>query len=214
MVCPPRCDNIGKVRQFIVDRHDVKKLGPKILMLDDDLNFSKRRKDDPKKFEIVVPSDFTAMLKRIEKLLDRFAHVSIRHREMAHEAEETEYCVRALRALAYDVKVLRENKVRFDRLTVMEDFDVTLRLLRLGFPNAVIADYVQNQRGSGNAGGCSTYRTLEVQAEGARMLAAAHPDFVKIVTKKTKGAWGGGERTDVKISWKKAYLSSERELPR
>src|ERR1035441_2474158 len=52
VVCPLR--GIGKVRQWIVDNHNVKKYGPNLLMLDDDLRFFVRRKDDPSKF---LPAD-------------------------------------------------------------------------------------------------------------------------------------------------------------
>jgi len=36
------------------------------------------------------------------------------------------------------------------------------------------------------------------------LLAELHPGLVKVVTKETKGAWGGGTRTDVVVQWKKA----------
>jgi hypothetical protein len=227
LVCPPRCDHIGKVRQFIVDQHDVARLGPKLIMLDDDLNFSRRcdegggpmatrkRRDTRTLFLSMRPGDWETMFRQIEKLLDDHVHVAVRHREMAQDEHDVEYCVRALRALAYDVRELRRLKVRFDRMTVMEDFDVTLRLLRMGHPNAVISTFVQNQRASGSPGGCSTYRTMETQKQGALALARAHPDFVKVVTKQTKAiAWNAQERMDVEIQWKKAYLSSGKEFPR
>lgn len=47
------------------------------------------------------------------------------------------------------------------------------------------------------------------QAAAAHQLHSLHPDFVKVVKKTTKGAWGGGERTDVTVAWKKAYESSQ-----
>jgi hypothetical protein len=46
---------------------------------------------------------------------------------------------------------------------------------------------------------------MESSAKG---LAELHPGFVKVVRKETKGAWGGGERVDVQIQWKKAWESS------
>lgn len=205
---PAKCTSIGHVRQWIVDQHDVDAYGSKIIMLDDDLNFYKRRKDDIKKFEPVEPKDMLACFKEVEGLLKQYAHVGIRHREMAQDAATYQINTRALRALAYNVDVLRKHKVKFNRIIVMEDFDVTLQLLRLGLPNVVISSYIQNQGSSNAAGGCSTYRTLERQKEGADGLKKLHPDFVKLVTKQTKTAWGGGERTDVVVSWKKAYESS------
>jgi hypothetical protein len=90
----------------------------------------------------------------------------------------------------------------------MEDFDVTLQLLRKGHRNAVLNQWAQDQGTSNAPGGCSTYRTPEVQAAGAYGLQKLHPDFVTVVDKETKQAWGGGVRKDVRIAWKKALESS------
>jgi hypothetical protein len=88
----------------------------------------------------------------------------------------------------------------------MEDFDVTLQLLTKGFSNFNISTIIQGQGSSNAAGGCSTYRDAQRQAEGAHGLAALHPEFVRVRTKKTNwSGWGSAERTDVTISWKKAY---------
>jgi hypothetical protein len=96
----------------------------------------------------------------------------------------------------------------FDRLKVMEDFDFTLTLLENGGRNAVTLDYVWNQTGSNQPGGCSDYRTAEVQAKAAKELAKLHPGVVKVVEKEVIGktSWGGMKtRTDVRIQWRKAY---------
>ena len=212
LVHPPKMKSIGPVRDFIIDRHLQDENDSKLIMLDDDLTFATRSLTDPKKFITSTPKEIDACFAMVEKALKTYAHVSIRHREMAQDADEVEYCCRALRALAYDVKVLKREGVRFNRCKVMEDFDVTLQLLRKGYANAVLSRYIQNQGGSQAAGGCSTWRTMEVQAEGARALHKLHPDFVKLVEKTTKTAWGGGTRTDVVVSWKKAFSSSGADL--
>lgn len=208
LVHPAKCKTIGPVRQFIIDQHDVAKYGLKIIMLDDDLTFFQRRTDDSKKFTNATPADIVAGFKELEALLSaQVPHGGIRHREMAQDAPTVQYATRALRALAYHVGALRSAKVRFDRSVVMEDFDVTLQLLRMGLPNAVYSDLIQNQVRSNAPGGCSTYRTMEKQREGALTLKKLHSDFVKVVEKTTKTAWGGGTRTDVVVSWKKALAS-------
>jgi hypothetical protein len=67
-------------------------------------------------------------------------------------------------------------------------------------------DWAWNQRGSGAVGGCSGYRNNEVQTEAANELHRLFPDFVTVVTKKSKSSWQGmEERTDVRIQWKKAF---------
>jgi hypothetical protein len=108
--------------------------------------------------------------------------------------------------------VLKKEGVRFDRLPVMEDFDVALQLLRKGYPSLTLNNWVQDQSTSNAPGGCSTYRSLEVQAKGAKGLARLHPNVVKLVEKTTKGAWGGGTRTDVQVAWKKAYEEGKRNV--
>jgi hypothetical protein len=41
-------------------------------------------------------------------------------------------------------------------------------------------------------------------------LQLLHPAFVKVVEKATKTSWGGETRTDVQVSWKKAYASAKK----
>jgi len=211
LIHPAKCKSIGPVRQFICDQHNSETFGPNIIMLDDDLTFFARRTDDTAKFRNAEDKDVSNGFALVDKLLKSYAHVGIRHREMAQDADLVQYATRALRALAYNVNILRHHKIRFDRSIVMEDFDVTLQLLRLGYPNAVISSLIQNQGRSNAPGGCSTYRTMEKQAEGAHTLKKLHPDFVKVVEKETKTAWGGGTRTDVVVAWKKAYASARGE---
>lgn len=104
---------------------------------------------------------------------------------------------------------------RMDALEVMEDFHFTLTMLTKGHPNVVIHDYVWNQEGSSKEGGCSLYRTPEVQAAGAEGLHAAFPDFVRVVTKTSKDtstAWKNfKERKDVVVQWLKAFQSSQKK---
>jgi hypothetical protein len=90
----------------------------------------------------------------------------------------------------------------------MEDFDVTLNLMRQGHGNIVLNHMVHDQHGSNLAGGCSQYRDNIVQRAGAIGLKKLHDRFVSVVEKTTKTAWGGATRTDVRIQWKKAYESA------
>lgn len=210
LVCPKNMNHIGKVRQFICDWHDIDKYGPALLMLDDDLVFYKRRTDQPDKFESATDADVKAMVKRMEIAMKSYAHAGILAREGGNRITvPTKENTRLLRALAYDVETMRELKVRFDRVTIMEDFDVALQLLRRGFPSLCLCQWVHNQVGSGTAGGCSIYRTLAKQAEGAHKLHELHPEFVKVVQKQTKTAWQGALRTDVVVQWARAYASSK-----
>ena len=122
-------------------------------MLDDDLGFNMRRTDIRSKF---LPSTDEAVIegfKLVEKLLDDHAHGGIRARQMSQDADDIEYNCRLLRALAFDVSVMREHNIRFDRLPVMEDFDATLQLLSKGFSNFNISTIIQGQSTSNAPGG-------------------------------------------------------------
>ena len=200
---------IGKTRQYILE-HAAANGYDKIVMLDDDLRFDWRRLDERGKFYVATEAQVLELFKSIETNLKNYVHVGVLAREGGNRCP-TEFMknTRMLRVLAYNVPKFFAAEVRYDRLPVMEDFDVTLQLLRKGFPNLLLCNWVNGQGSSNAAGGCSTYRTMEVQEMGAKMLAKKHPEFVKLVRKQTKAAWNGQERTDVMIQWKKAFESSQ-----
>jgi hypothetical protein len=206
---PARVKGIAATRDWIIN--DMYYGDHKVLMLDDDLHFAVRREDDRTKFRQPESSDIYEMVQAIDGALDAYPHVSIGSREGGNRVTE-EFCynTRMMRVLAYDRAVLRKHNIAFSVMDVMEDFHVTLSLLREGHDCLVLNNWVSNQAGGSAAkGGCSTFRTPELQAENAYRLAARHPGFVKVVKKATKTAWGGGERTDVTVSWKKAAAAGK-----
>lgn len=205
---PVGVDGIGPTRQWILENTDE----DKFVMLDDDLVFATRREDDPTKFSQSTPEEILGLFDSINLCLDKYAHVGVSTREGGNrDIDNFNYNCRLLRILAYRRDVLLSEGVRFDRIELMEDFDATLQLLRHGYPNVRINTMVHNQRSSNAPGGCSTYRTLERQSAAANRLAELHPSFVSVVTKKTKTAWNGQERQDVRIQWKQAFNRSAYE---
>lgn len=196
---------IGKVRQHIIDISD----GP-VLMLDDDLQFFTRRKDNPALLEKADSRGIERGIGVLKRALStNHAHAALAVREGANRnTDDTIPNIRCLRALGYNASVLKTLGVRFDRLPVMEDFDVALQLLRAGYPSLTVNTLLQDQAGSNVAGGCSEYRTMAVQAKGAKGLAKLHPDFVTVVEKAAKGGGEWATRTDVRIQWKRAYNES------
>lgn len=193
---------IGRVRQHIVDEFP----NEKIVMMDDDLRFYARRNDDRTKLRQPTSDDIVQMFSAIESSLNTAPFVGIASREGANRnTDHVLINTRIMRLLAYDTKKIHEHKIQFDRLQVMEDFDVAIQLLRAGQINIVLNDFAHNQDGSDASGGCSTYRTEMIQAQAAQGLKELHPDFVKVVEKKS---WSGvGTRLDVQIAWKKAFDS-------
>lgn len=206
---------ISAKRQWILERST----DPKICMFDDDLNFCARMVFDQPALRPAEPPDMYRILEELESMLTTYAHGSVSIRAGNNRLSGmTEYVTRALRAHAYRADILKKHNVRFDRVLAMQDFDVTLQLLRKGYKNFLITRYCQDQPASGAKGGCSTYRTAQVHAEAAKALAALHPEFVKVVEKTTKAAWGGDgfgtTRTDVRVSWAKAYASAAKTNPK
>lgn len=207
LVCPVR--GIAATRQWIIEQStaDV------VLMLDDDLRFAERIPGTGK-FRNV--SNIEVMLDTLELVMEDYAHGAVHHREMANNAGDdlVLHNCRMLRALAYRPEVLRREGIRFDRLRYMEDFDVALSLLELGYDSASLNTHVQTQGASSAPGGCSAEgRGPLEQAQAAIDLAILHPDSVKVVTKKVprSGAWTGfGQRVDVSIQWKKARAGADR----
>lgn len=210
---PATVTNIGQKRDWMI-RHAIKQKYTHIVMLDDDLIFAKRRKDDPTKLLPQTAKDNEAMFKAIEKQFKTHEHVGITARDGANRhTEPVMYATRMMRVLGYNLDLFKGANLSFARIPLMEDFDVTLTLLRWGHPNAVLTNFTNDQGSSNAPGGCSTYRTAELQEQAANMLAAHHPNFVKVVNKPEKGGWGG-ERVDVQIAWKKALASSAQgDLP-
>lgn len=201
LVLPKSIQTVAPTRQWIVE-HTTEK---KIVMLDDDIKFCTRREDDRTKFTVSTEAEIIELFNEISSSLDSYHHVGVLSREGGNRVVEPYVtCTRMVRVLAYNAKILKSQDVRFDRLPLQEDFDVTLQLLRRGHPNKVLCQWVQDQGSSGAAGGCSHFRTMEMHAKNCHELARLHPGFVKVVKKTTKTAWGGGERTDVIIQWKRA----------
>ena len=154
--------------------------------------------------------DMATMMRIIERSFEHYAHVGIslrqgNNRKMMHfhEAGNMGGCI------GVKTKIVMDHGLRYDRNIVMEDKHMILSLLELGYPNIVWYYYCCGQKGSNTAGGCSTYRTADMQRESAELLAADHPGFVKVTQKKTKGGWFGGDGTrwDVVCSWQKAFAS-------
>jgi hypothetical protein len=199
---PPGISNIGQTRQWVVENNTFERL----IMMDDDLQFAVRGKREGLLLSPATDEDVNNMVEWMWETLRDETLVGISAREGNNRKEDSrEECTRMMRAWGLRTDVFKKIGARFDNLPCIEDFDVILTFLTNGYKNIVNNEYTTNQAGSNVDGGCSTYRTLEVQADAARALAAKYPGIVKAVEKTTKGSWGGGVRIDVNIFWKKAY---------
>lgn len=203
-VLPPEIQTVAPTRDYLI--HNPVWKARFVVMLDDDLHFFARRTDDPTKFRALAPFELRHMLTQIEGMLAVHPHVGIAPREGGNRNVEPHLInTRIMRVLGYDREYLRQQHITFDPMPVMEDFHVSLQILKSGRDIVVLNNWCSNQaEGSNATGGCSTYRTAQLQTAAAHKLAHLHEPYVRVVSKETKTAWGGGTRTDVVISWKKA----------
>ena len=95
--------------------------------------------------------------------------------------------------------VVRECKL--GRIETREDMDITLQLLRKGYPNAVWQTTVNDQRKYDAPGGCTNERTIERSNADAHELARLHPGYVSVVERAYEASV---PRKEVICRWQKA----------
>jgi hypothetical protein len=184
-------------------------------MLDDDLDFFVRRNPDAYNLKQAAPEEKIVLFERLHSYVDsgKYVHAGLSPRQMNNQHfPATEKEVTRINAVhCLNAEYIRTLPFKYDDVDFMEDYHMTLSLLEMGLPNVQITDAAWDQtRGSNATGGFSLSRTTARQKASAEKLAAAHPDFVKVVEKTPKTGWGSEmkTRTDVRIQWKKAYGSS------
>jgi hypothetical protein len=206
LVLPHNIRTIADTRDWLV--HECTSLkDDKVLMFDDDLHIAVRRDDNRSLFRNPMQKDIHTMLENIDMALNSCPMVGIGPREGGNRnTDHVAYNTRIMRVLGFRKSYLREHKIFFGGVALMEDFHVNLQILRSGTDTCVLNDWVSNQAGGSNApGGCSSYRKGALQTTAAHKLATLHPGFVRVVQKASNN-WGtvGITRTDVVVSWKKA----------
>jgi hypothetical protein len=207
-VHPPDIDTIAKKRQWIVENH-ARFGSPKIVMLDDDLKFSVRRPGGDYT-SLFKPTDeeLSVAFYTLELYLDTYVHAGWSMRQGNNQCEDdTVENARMCFALGYRcdwiMQMVENGFVEMNRVSVREDMDMTLQLLRAGRPNHVDFTVAVDQvKGFAAPGGCTDERTLEVSDAEALRLAELHPGLVRVVDKEYEGS---PMRKEVVVSWKKAF---------
>lgn len=199
---PERIKTLPETRQWLIDNSPYQK----IIIIDDDFTFYKRKEGTS--LEKANSEDINDMIETIYSDLENYAAVGISMRQGNNHVKEDYKENGAINGLlGLRVDILHKENIRFDHNPAMEDKHITLDLLTKGYKNKVWFKWCYNQPASNTAGGCSTYRTAELQKQAAEMLAASYPGLVTVKVKTTKGGWFGGQRYDVICYWKKAYLT-------
>lgn len=209
--CP--ADGIAPTRQWILENFCDKYL----FFLDDDARFFVRKDMNDAKLTPIL-DDIPEQKRMWDAVGDAFhrgfAWVGISYRS-GNNFVTTEYRdnTKSFSVWGINADVVRSEEIRFDVTPVMEDFQVILSLLTRGYENRVYYRWCWDQASSQAPGGCSDWRTPEIQAKTAHKLARLFPSFVKVKEKETKGGWWVNEegkrvRVDVTIQWKKAAKSA------
>ena len=200
----PDCFNFSQIRQYIAKLPG----DPNHVVIDDDLYFYQRVNG-----HLETMTDVSEMIKWLQDQFDEgYVHGGVSAREGNNWTEEdSKENGRCMRFHFYHAPTIIGEGLKFTDVKCRQDFHMTLSLLELGYPNIVSYKFAQNQPGSAKKGGCDWYRTPEMMKEEAEKLRVLHPDVVRVVEKTTKGSWGGGTRTDVRIQWQKSFCSKEQE---
>lgn len=223
IVVPDGYRGIAGKREFIITKL-ARRLGTRyVMILDDDLSFCWRPNLDDVDMPYINP-DHDLMARMVGTLTrwlkeKRFIHTALISRQ-ANRQTGMKWLQpsRAMNAHAFDTlrirKLMRKGLVKFGRVKLMEDFDLTLQLLRLGYPNRVSTQFAWTTV-SNLKGGCSAYRTEKMQRRAARQLAELHEGYIRLVKRRSK-TWaknrdgkGFADRLDVRCSWKKAYAAGK-----
>lgn len=181
------------------------------IIFDDDLVFYNRF-DGTTRLPRNEPHETGRMVEWLLENAKRFGHATVSPTQHNNRQPLDEVSVCAARSvLAFDVDLLRRLKIQIARVPSKNDYDITLQLLRQGYPNRCAYNMCHKQvAGPTLPGGCTPYRNEELHRVASETLKSLHPDYVRVVTKK-KPEWPF-PRQDVVVSWKKAYTDGVSPL--
>ncbi len=201
---PPGICNIAGAREYIL--HSAWE--DHICMVDDDVDFLIRRGPLP---EVHLRGCTSEETQDMFNLLDQWLHEGFIHCAIS-QREGNNYTAKDFIAVGRGIRIVAYNRIKvlecgatFTNVDSKEDLDMTLQLLRQGYPNRISYYYAQGQGNSNAPGGCETYRTRDYMRWSSLLLKRLHSDFIQINERITKGSFGGGPRVDVRIYWKSAY---------
>lgn len=185
---------------------------PYIFFPNDDIKLAYRADPDSTKLTPITTMDerermWGALLAAIED----FAWVGVSNRSgNNHVPAPYKDVTRSYGFWGVDARVLWKYNLKFGCIESMQDFWMQLALFTRGHPNRVFYRWCWDQIGGSNsAGGCSAYRTPEMQERSVAKLVLDYPHVVTAVQRTTKGGWFNGKpRTDVRVQWQKAYRNS------
>ena len=214
----PECKNIGDVRDYIIFNSNAKN----VIFIDDNIRFqsSIRPKDSVLKgsvFEMIEKNYSKEQILQMQMdifswIFDRLkfyamAGLSFRPANRGNIRGD-KVNSRLFGIWGINVEKYLSQDVRFMDWRLKEDFAVAISLIKNGYDTVCNYDYAfEKSSGSNSQGGCSNYRTIELNNEIAFRLKDTFPDCVSIKSKKSRKSWSGEffekESMDVIIHWSK-----------
>jgi hypothetical protein len=184
-------------------------LNDKAVILDDDLVFSKRSNPD-RPDSLVTVTDKEQLHEnfiQMEMQLDRYALVGVHPRQMGQNAARP-YVLNGRIICIQGINRRLIGQVQVDQYPILADVVLNCTLLARGQPNAILTTFFQDHGPCQAPGGCSIYRTPEMQRVAVQYLVRRFPGFVKEVERRPKVAkWMGDVRYDYTCQWKKLYAA-------
>lgn len=185
----------------------------KMIIMDDDLTFAVRT--GPSLPLIKDSKTYQQFLSMIFSLLDQYAHVGVSTR-IANRGGEPDYreLVRGHTCVGYRLDILKKHAITFDYvLEGREGMDMTLMLLKDGYPNAVLFKYSINSIQHSVvrdvlAAKHTKGNTQEFSTLSAQKLCTKHPGLITLIEKNYKS----GKRTEVRVNWKKALKQPRKKV--
>jgi hypothetical protein len=213
---PAHVDNYSKKMKWIIE--DGMEDGEEVCcILDDDLVFSRQwsKPDGKIGLKTIEGADTERLLTLfgfMEILLEDTALVGVHPRQMGH-LQKPPYvdngkviCVQGInRRLVGTIPDLA-------KFPILSDVVLNATLLARGQANKIITTFFQDWGSCNAPGGCSTYRTPEMQAEACYWLEERFGPYIKAVEKEAKNGWLGGKRVDFRGQWKKLYAAGAAGL--
>jgi hypothetical protein len=218
---PETVTNYSQKFQWILDglpgRLDYEKhKQDKAVIIDDDLVFSSR--SDPlapnSLISIKDPEATVDMWAGIETLLEEYALVGVHPRQMGQHAARP-YVLNGRIICLQGVNRSKIGHVKVDQFPILADVVLNCTILARGRANAILTTFFQDHGPCQANGGCSIYRTHEMQREAVTYLATRFPGFVKVVPRKTKDKWLANEqgvRYDYTCQWKQLYAAGRAHV--
>jgi hypothetical protein len=181
----------------------------KIIMLDDDLTFSTRRQEHDTALRAIRGEELIPEFERLaNKLGPEFPHVGFGQRQGNDRVKPGwKSPARMTYSLGYYLPIV-VRECELGRIETREDMDITLQLLRKGYPNAVWNTTVTDQWKYDAPGGCTNERTMERSNADAYKLARLHPGYVRVVPKAYEVSV---PRLEVVCQWRKALQDGLRQ---